>query len=76
MYLTFGIMELSARAGKIDFDEACARAAASQPSWHYRSPVSLELWRLEVDRAVAVTGLEWAEEVGRLPASLEEDDDA
>ncbi len=66
-------LELSARAAKIDFDEARARTAPSQPSWHHPSAVVLELWRLEADRAVSVTGLEWAEDAERLPSPLEED---
>lgn len=73
--LSARFLELSARAGKIDFDEARARAASPQPSWHYPSAVALELWRLEADRAVSVTGLEWAEEMGRLPSPLEDDAD-
>lgn len=60
-------LELSARAAKIEFDEAKARQSPDQPRWAYPSAIALDLWRMEIDRALSVDPLTWAEISGFTP---------
>lgn len=60
-------LDFSARAAKIEFDEVSARQLPDQPSWVYPSPIALELWRVETDRAVAIDNLTWIESSGLVP---------
>ena len=54
-------LELSARSAKIDFNEACASAAAETTYTYYPSEVTLHFWRIDEHEEVAsaVSAVEW-----------------
>ncbi|OYZ90170.1 MAG: hypothetical protein B7X99_17840, partial [Rhizobiales bacterium 17-65-6] len=55
-------LDISARAAKVDFDEARAAAGPPTPSWSYPREIELQLWRLDPqkDEATSISALEWS----------------